>query len=76
MKGDSIEVVARTAKQMKPVTSNAPFCFTYCEMDPKKHYDMEFNIKSLKGCIGVGVLHKPTILKNKYQLLTNPTFIF
>ena len=75
MKGDSIEVVMRSARQMKPVASNAPFCFTYCEADPKKHYDMEFNIKYLKGCVGVGALHKPTILKNRYQFIPDQDYI-
>lgn len=36
---------------------------------------MEFEIRTLKGCIGVGVLHKPTITCHQYQYLPDSDYI-
>ena len=36
---------------------------------------MEFKVKTLKGCIGVGVLHKETVCKNMYQFLPDDSYI-
>ena len=68
-------MVARNAKQTKPVSANAPFCFTYCEVDAAKGFDIEFKVVSLKGCIGVGALRKDTILRNLYQFIPDQDYI-
>lgn len=35
LKGDSIEVVARVARQMVSIPVNKPFAFSYCDVNPK-----------------------------------------
>lgn len=36
---------------------------------------MDFNIRTLKGCVGVGVLHKPTMVRNLFQFLPDQDYI-
>lgn len=32
-------------------------------------------VRTLKGCVGVGILHKPTILANNFQYLPDGDYI-
>ena len=36
---------------------------------------MEFQVHKLVGCVGVGILHKPTVQKNLYQYLPDAKYI-
>lgn len=65
--------MARVARQMIQGPRNFRFCLTECRADPKR--DMEFMVRTLKGCVGIGVIHKPTIIKHMYQYLPDQDYI-
>ena len=65
--------MGRVAKQTVPGPKNARFCLTICEA--KSKISMEFLVKTLKTCVGVGIFHKPTISKNLYQYIPDAQYI-